>query len=78
MYYIKPPDNKRKVRAFFASISYIRYHIPHFHDIIKPLVELSINDPFHWTHHHQRLFNYLNTFLYCRHNNFLIHPRSHG
>jgi hypothetical protein len=64
MDYIKPPDNKRKVRTFLASISYIRYHIPHFHDIIKPLVELSINDSFHWTHHHQRLFNYLNKFFF--------------
>jgi hypothetical protein len=77
MYNIKPPDNKRKVRTFLASISYIRYHIPHFHDIIRPLIDLSINT-FHWTNNHQFIFEYLNRALYCQYNNLLIHPRSHG
>jgi hypothetical protein len=75
---IKPPDNKQKVRSFLARISYIRHYILHFNFLIRPLVELSNNDTFHWTHLHQRLFNYFNVLLYCRQNNLLIHPRSHG
>ena len=78
MDHIKPPDNKRKVRSFLASISYIRHDIPHFHVLIKPLVELTTDDTFHWTNLHQRLFNYFNKFLYSRHNNLLVHPRRHG
>jgi hypothetical protein len=69
---IKPPDNKQKLRTFLARISFIRHHIPHFHDIIKPLINLSINDTFHWTHNHQFIFEYLNRTLYCHFNNLLI------
>ena len=75
---INPPNTKQKLRSFLARVSFIRHHVPHFHLMIEPLVELSINDTFHWTHLHQRLFNYFNILLYCRHNNLLIHPRSHG
>ncbi len=75
---IKSPDNKQKLRTFLARISFIRHHIPHFHDIISPLINLSLNDTFHWTHNHQFIFEYLKRALYCHFNNLLIHPRSHG
>jgi hypothetical protein len=75
---IKPPNTKQKLRIFLARLSFIRQYIPHFHDIIRPLVNLSINDTFHWTNNHQFIFEYLNRALYCHYNNLLIHPRSHG
>jgi hypothetical protein len=75
---IKPPNNKQKLRTFLARISFIRHHIPHFHDITRPLINLSINDTFHWTNNHQFIFEYLNRALYCQNNNLLIHPCSHG